>query len=90
MMFTASKGQPFAEKFEFKNSQGQPLVVPKGEFVLTLERGDLVRFPQLRLQRNAVIWNMTAEETAALEYSTMYFHLTFDGQEIARGILRVN
>lgn len=89
-VFNASRGQAFREEFTFKNAAGKPLNVPSGNYVLTLERGNIVREFQPRLARNAIQWLMTADETQALEYSTMYFTLTYNGQEIARGVLRVN
>lgn len=90
MIFTASRGQAFAEEFSFKNDKGQPLTVPYGEYVLTLERGGFVKeFRNLRVQRHAIHWIMTAQETQALEYTTLYFTLSFNGTQIARGTLRV-
>lgn len=90
MIFTASRGQAFSEPFTFKNEKGQLIAVPAGEYVLTLERGETVRqFRNLKRERGKIMWNMTANETKALEYSTMYFVLTFNGTEISRGVLRV-
>ena len=90
MIFTASKGQPFREEFTFKNEKGKPVAIPRGDYRLVLERGDYVREGNLKIAPNAIYWNMTAEETQALAYSTLYFTLAFNGQEIARGVLRVN
>jgi hypothetical protein len=90
MIFTASRGQAFREEFTFKNDKGKPQNVPAGDYRLLLERGGLVREFHPRLARNAIQWVMTADETASLEYATMYFVLTLNGQEIARGVLRVN
>lgn len=90
MIFTATRGKAFREEFSFKNEKGQPLAVPSGEYALFLERGHAVTEGTLRVTRNTIFWTMTADETAALKYSTMYFHLTFNGQEISRGVLRVN
>lgn len=90
MIFTASRGQAFAEEFSFKNAVGQPLSVPYGDYRLTLERGEFVKeYTNLRVQRHAIHWIMTADDTKALEYSTLYFELTFNGTQIARGVLRV-
>jgi hypothetical protein len=67
------------------------LAVPFGEYHLTLERGEFVKeFDNLRVTINTIYWNMTAEETQELEYSTLYFTLTWNGSELARGVLRVN
>ena len=90
MIFTASRGQEFVEEFSFKNEKGQSLTVPYGEYVLTLERGDFVKeFKNLRVQRQSIHWIMTAADTLALEYSTLYFQLTYNGIQICRGVLRV-
>jgi hypothetical protein len=90
MIFTASRGQAFKEEFNFKNPQGRPIAVPKGDFRLTLERGSVAREVPIKVVSGAIIWTMTADEVSNLEYTTMYFHLTFNGQEISRGVLRVN
>lgn len=90
MIFTASRGQAFKDKFTFKNEKGKPLNVPSGEYRLILERGEYVtEFKNLTVLRDYIGWNMTAAETNALKYSTMYFTLYLNGQEIARGVLRV-
>lgn len=90
MIFTASKGQAFTESFTFKSAKGQSLTVPYGDYRLTLERGDFVKeFTNLRVQRSAVIWHITADETDDLKYDTLYFVLTFNGTQVTRGVLRV-
>lgn len=91
MILTATKGKPFSEEFTFKNSKGKLLTVPSGSYALTLERAGWVQeFTDFRVQRNSIVWRMTADETDALKYSTLYFALTFNGTQIARGVLRVN
>lgn len=87
---SATRGAAFAHPFDFKNEKGQAVAAPAGDYVLHLERGASVREFSLQRFRTGVVWNMTAEETQNLEYSTMYFVLNFNGQEIARGVLRVN
>lgn len=91
MIFTATRGKAFKEEFSFKNAQGKAVTVPSGDFCLCLERGGVVReYNNLRISRNAIHWIMTAEETQGLEYSTMYFTLSWNDTELARGVLRVN
>lgn len=91
MILSASRGKPFTEAFNFKSPQGKSVGVPAGEYVLTLERGSFVReFRNLRRGSGAVIWDMTAEDTGALEYENMYFVLSWNDTELARGVLRVH
>lgn len=91
MIVTASRGQALVEPFNFKNDRGQPLNIPVGTFSLTLERGDFVRhWDHMPTSQNSILWKMTAEETNALQYDTLYFVLFFNGQEVTRGVLRVN
>lgn len=88
-LFTAVRGTSFTESFDFKNDKGKPVAAPAGDFRVVLERGALVREYGVKRLRTGVVWTMTSEETNELEYSTMYFALYFNGQEIARGVLRV-
>lgn len=92
MNFTASRGQDFVEEFTFKNAAGQALIVPAGDYVLTLERGSFISdaSSNLTVQRNRIVWAMSADEVNELKYSSMYFALKFNGQEVTRGVLRVN
>lgn len=91
MTFTAFRGRPFKEEFTFKNTSGKVLTVPTGDYKVTLEHGVYVReYTDLRQTRTTIYWTMTAEETKTLEFSTMYFVLTHNGNEVARGVLRVN
>jgi hypothetical protein len=90
MIFTASRGEAFQETFTFKNAQGRPLSIPLGDYRLTLERGDVVRVVPLQVTPSTIYWTMTAEQTRKLEYNTMYFTLSYNGQELSRGVLRVN
>jgi hypothetical protein len=90
MIFTASRGQAFKEDFTFKSPNGKLLAAPNGDYRLTLERGNFVKeYTNLTRGRNSITWNMAADETKALEYETLYFILTYNGSEIARGVLRV-
>lgn len=90
MIVTASRGQAFEEPFNFKNDQGQTLNIPVGTFSLTLERGGFVKhWDHLPTRQSSILWRMTADETKALEYDTLYFVLLFNGQEVTRGVLRV-
>jgi hypothetical protein len=90
MILTASRGKPFKEPFTFKNEKGQVMNVPSGNYTLLLERGDFVQeFNNLTRRGNAILWNMTADETKALPYSAFAFELAYNGQPIASGVLRV-
>lgn len=90
MIVTASRGQVFEEPFNFKNDKGQELNIPVGTFSLTLERGGFVKqFSNLPTRNKSIMWRMTADETRALEYETLYFVLYWNGQEVTRGVLRV-
>jgi hypothetical protein len=90
MILVASRGRAFEEPFNFKNEQGQLMNVPAGSYTLLLERGDFVQeFDNLTRRGNAVLWNMTADETKALPYSAFSFELAYNGQPIASGVLRV-
>lgn len=88
-MFQARRGAPFTNAFDFKNDKGQSVPAPAGDYRVVLERGLTVKEFALQRFRTGVVWNMTAEETEQLEYSTMYFVTYFNGMEIARGVLRV-
>lgn len=91
MTFTAFRGEPFREEFTFKNAAGKVIPAPMGDYRVVLERGEFVKvFRNLRITRNTIFWTMTADETDALQFSTMYFTLTHEGNEVARGVLRVN
>lgn len=90
MLFTASKGKPFREEFSFKNSTGKEIAVPNGKYLLHLENGNIIReFSDLRTTRSKIYWTMDSDEIDSLEFPVMYFTLTFNGAEIARGVLRV-
>lgn len=91
MILTASRGSNFKEEFTFKNDMGEKINLPVGDYRLTLERGGTVHiYDNLKRGRNSITWNMAADETKALEYETMYFSLTLDGAQLARGVLRVS
>jgi hypothetical protein len=90
MVLTAVRGQEFTEDFTFKNEQGKPVSVPAGSYILTLTRGNSIKQFNLNPTRTGVIWTLTKQDTQELEYNTFYFALTFNGQEITRGVLRVN
>lgn len=90
MIVTATRGKSFAEPFNFKNEEGEPVNVPTGHYTVSLTRGDYARiFENLRTIRTAVVWSLTADDVATLPYSSLYFTLNFNGEEITRGILRV-
>jgi len=90
MILVASRGEAFEEPFNFKNEQGQPTYVPAGSYTLHLERGDFVKeFTNLTRRSNAILWHMTADETKALPYTNLSFELSYNGQPIASGVLRV-
>lgn len=92
MDFLLIKGKDFSENFNFKNSQGKSIALPNGEFRLTLERGSFGRVYTLgnglTRTRTNVTWRIDAEDTN-FEYSTLYYTLYLDDQELARGIVRV-
>jgi hypothetical protein len=91
MVFVAARGKAFSEDFTFKNEKGKLIGVPSGDYVLTLEHDKYVRqFTNLRTTRTGIVWSMTEQETQDLKYNNLSFVLTFNGQEIARGILRVS
>lgn len=89
MILTATRGQDFEEPFNFKDDQGHELNIPIGSFSLTLERGSFVRQFDLSTRGKSILWRMTADETKALEYDSLYFVLFFDEKEVTRGVLRV-
>lgn len=90
MILTASRGKPFKEPFSFKNEKGQPVAIPPGEFVLVLEHGEfLTEYRNLAKTRSTVTWNLTANETEALPYDSLYYTLNLNGEPVDRGILRV-
>ena len=90
MILVASRGEAFEEPFNFKNEQGQPAFIPAGRYALLLGRGDFVQeFSNLTRRGNAILWHMTADETKALPFSNLSFELTYNGQPIASGVLRV-
>lgn len=89
MILVASRGQAFSEDFTFKNEAGRVMPAPTGTYSLTLEHGDFAKqYPASRAQAG-VVWNMTADEVAGLQYSNYYFALYFNGKEVTRGVLRV-
>jgi hypothetical protein len=91
MILTASRGKPFKEEFNFKNAAGKAIAVPSGDYRLLLERGDFVSvYDNLLKRSNGVVWSLSSSEVDELPYSTLYFAVTFNGGEIARGVLRVN
>lgn len=92
MILTATRGQVFKEPFVFKNEKGQPLGAPSGDYRVYLEHGNdfAIEFSNLTKLRSEVVWSMSGAQTAGLPYSTFYFRLTYNGEELARGVLRVN
>ena len=91
MILTATRGQAFKEPFTFKNDKGQLLSAPAGDYRLYLEHGDFsIEYSNLTKLRSEVVWSLSAGETTALPYSTLYFRLTYNGEELTRGVLRVN
>lgn len=90
MILKATRGKQFSELFAFKNNEGKPIAIPDGDYAVTLERGDFVRhYDNLRKLGTGVSWTINREEVDALPFSAIYFSLTFNGGEIARGVLRV-
>jgi hypothetical protein len=93
MDFVLTRGSSFSEHFDFKNDKGRSLVVPNGLIRLVVEHGDFVREYRvgrgLTKTRSSIVWNLPAKETNDFAYSTMYYTLYLDDNELARGILRV-
>lgn len=89
MILTARRGQVFTESFNFKNAKGKLIAAPAGDYILTLEHGAYVTQTRLPAQRAGVVWQLSKNEVEALPYSNFYFSLTYNGAEIARGVLRV-
>lgn len=90
MILTADRGKPFKEDFTFKDSSGRTIPTPVGAYAVTLSHGNFIKvFSDLNRGPAGVYWTMTPQDTQGLEYSTLYFVLTFNGQEITRGVLRV-
>lgn len=90
MIFTAQRGRPFKEEFSFKNANGRAIQVPTGRYVVRLEYGGVVReITDLRVTRNKIFWTMDSDEVDELGYETMYFTLHYNGQEISRGVLKI-
>lgn len=91
MILTATRGQSFREPFTFKDANGRPAVIPQGSYRLILEHAPWsAECGSLARSRGELIWSLTEQEVADLPYSTVYFRLTFNGEELARGVLRVN
>lgn len=93
MNFTLVKGKDFTEFFDFKNSQGKSIALPSGAFKIVLERGGFVReytaSHGLSRIRNRITWTISAEESKDFEFTTMYYTLYLDDNEITRGVLRI-
>lgn len=90
MILSASRGKPFTEVFNFKDAGGGLLSVPSGEYKVHLERAGFVRYyNNLGRVGHGLAWNISKEELDSFPYSTLYFSLLYNGEEIARGVLRV-
>jgi hypothetical protein len=93
MDFVLIRGKPFSEHFDFKNDKGKPIVVPSGQYKLIVEHGPFAREYKvgsgLSKTRNAILINISAQDTKDFAYSAMYYTLYLNNTELARGILRV-
>jgi hypothetical protein len=89
MILTATRGRPFSEEFNFKDENGEEMHPPRGKYSLVLEHSPAVLSYDNLLIQGKVVWSLDADETAALPYNLMYFVLTYNGEEITRGVLRV-
>lgn len=91
--FIVKRGEPFTDKFDFKDSAGKPINAPSGDYRLVVEHGDYAKVFSigrgLKKQRNGVVWSMSESETLDLQYSVMYYVLYFNDNELARGVLRM-
>lgn len=93
MNFTLVRGRDFSEHLDFKNPQGKPISTPAGEFRIVLERGLFAKEytvgAGLTRLRNGLSWRIPKEETQDFEFSTMYYTLYLNNNEVIRGILRI-
>lgn len=94
MNFQLARDKDFLEHFDFKNAQGRPIALPAGEFKIILERGGFSRDYTvanggLRRQMNRINWRIPAADTKDFEFSTMYYTLYLNNQEVTRGVLKI-
>lgn len=94
MDFIARRGEEFRESFDFKNSQGQSIIMPTGTYKLILEHTPYVReFTEdnrgLRRKQAGLIWIIAADETSDFAYNVLYYTLYVDDTELVRGVLRI-
>lgn len=93
MDFFLRRGVAFKEQFNFKNDKGKPLPVPGGLYKIILERGTFAREYRansgLSRLRSALVWEISAEESLDFEFSTMYYTLYLNDQEVTRGVLKI-
>ena len=93
MNFTLIRGRDFSENLDFKNAQGKPIALPSGSFRILLERGTFAREytpgAGLTRMRNGLVWKISAQESNDFEFTTMYYTLYLNDNEIIRGILRI-
>lgn len=93
MNFLLVRGNDFEEHFDFKNAQGKPIAMPTGQFRIILERGGFAREYTvgngLSRLMNRVSWRIPAAQSQDFEFSTMYYTLYLNDQELARGVLRI-
>jgi hypothetical protein len=94
MDFLLVKGRAFKEHFNFKNENGKLRALPNGKYKIVLERGAFAREYTvenrgLMKQRTEITWNISAQESANFEYTTLYYTLYLDETELARGVLKI-
>lgn len=93
MNFLWVRGRDFQESFDFKNGTGKPIALPAGKYRVVLERGGFAReYTQgkgLVLQRTKILWTIKANQADDFEFTTMYYTLYLNDEEITRGILRI-
>lgn len=90
MILTAFRGKDFHEDFAFKSESGEPVVPPVGDYRLVLEHGGFTKeYARLNRSHAGVVWALTKDEVESLPYTSFFFTLNLNGQEIARGVLRV-
>ena len=93
MDFVLFRGRDFSEPFNFKNAAGKLITMPNGEYKLILERGLWAKEYKvnsgLTRGRTQITWRIPAEESKDFAYSTMYYTLYLNDDELARGVLRI-
>ena len=93
MDFTLFRGRDFQETFNFKTADGKSMTIPSGNLRIILERGTFGREYKpgkgLTKQRTQIVWQISKQESANFDFSTMYYTLYLDDTELARGVLRI-